>query len=99
MAEIHHELKMRASRDRIFQTLTDGVALERWHGAKVTGNKREWRLEYPDGTVFRGDERELPQMQYPMGHPVASAPAGGRNSRVAKRQDTPQLADATSTTT
>jgi len=53
MAEIHHELKMRASRDRIFQTLTDGVALERWHGAKVTGNKREWRLEYPDGTVFR----------------------------------------------
>src|SRR6516164_4422185 len=59
MAEIHHELKMRASRDRIFQTLTDGVALERWHGAKVTGNKREWRLEYPDGTRFAGRSSSL----------------------------------------
>jgi uncharacterized protein YndB with AHSA1/START domain len=52
MAEIH-ELKMQASRDRIVEALTDSTALARWQGAKVTGTKREWRLQYPDGTVFR----------------------------------------------
>lgn len=53
MAEIQHELKIRAPRADVFSALTDAVALERWHRAKVSGGEREWRIAYPDGTVFR----------------------------------------------
>jgi uncharacterized protein YndB with AHSA1/START domain len=53
MAEIQHEFKLRASCDRILHALSDSTALARWQGAKVTGDQREWRLEYSDGTVFR----------------------------------------------
>jgi uncharacterized protein YndB with AHSA1/START domain len=53
MAEIQHELKIRAPRAKVFSTLTDRMALERWHRAKVSGGEREWCIEYPDGTVFR----------------------------------------------
>jgi hypothetical protein len=52
MAEIEHELKIRAPRARILHVLTDRLALEHWHRAKVSGNEREWRIEYPDATVF-----------------------------------------------
>jgi hypothetical protein len=51
MAEIRHELKIRAPRSRIVQALTDSATLERWQGAKVSGNQREWRLQYLDGSV------------------------------------------------
>jgi uncharacterized protein YndB with AHSA1/START domain len=53
MAEIQHELKIRAPRAKIFWALTDRMALEHWHRTKVSGDQREWRMEYPDGTVFR----------------------------------------------
>jgi uncharacterized protein YndB with AHSA1/START domain len=53
MAEIQHELKIRAPRPKVFSTLTDRMALERWHRAKVSAGEREWRIAYPDGTVFR----------------------------------------------
>jgi uncharacterized protein YndB with AHSA1/START domain len=51
--DIQHELKIHAPHARIFQALTDQATLERWQGAKVKEGEREWRLEYPDATVFR----------------------------------------------
>jgi uncharacterized protein YndB with AHSA1/START domain len=53
MAEIQHELKIRAPRAKVLSTLSDRIALERWHGAKVSAGEREWRIEYPEGAVFR----------------------------------------------
>jgi uncharacterized protein YndB with AHSA1/START domain len=53
MAEIQHELKIHAPRATIVEAFTNRAALERWHRAQVSGNEREWRLEYPDGTAFR----------------------------------------------
>jgi uncharacterized protein YndB with AHSA1/START domain len=54
MAEIQHELKIRAPGERIIRALSDRDALARWHSAAVTGSgKEEWHLQYPDKTVFR----------------------------------------------
>jgi uncharacterized protein YndB with AHSA1/START domain len=53
MKEIRHELKMHAVPERIFHALTDKAALERWHGARVSGGPHEWTLAYPDGPSFR----------------------------------------------
>jgi hypothetical protein len=33
MAEIHHEIKVRAAPDRIRDALTSGAGLRAWHGA------------------------------------------------------------------
>jgi uncharacterized protein YndB with AHSA1/START domain len=53
MIEIQHELKIHAPRGTIVEAFTNRGALERWHRARVSGNEREWRIEYPDGTAFR----------------------------------------------
>ncbi len=53
MAQIQHELKIRAPRGRIIQALTDRAALSRWHDAAVTGKEREWHFEYPNAVTFR----------------------------------------------
>ena len=53
MADIQHELKVRAPRGRVLEALTEPAAIARWHGASVTGGDSEWRLEYPGGPVFR----------------------------------------------
>jgi uncharacterized protein YndB with AHSA1/START domain len=53
MAEIQHELKIRAPRTKLFSAVTDRMALEHWHRAKVSEGEREWRIEYPNGMVFR----------------------------------------------
>ncbi|MFT3928521.1 MAG: hypothetical protein QM778_38685 [Myxococcales bacterium] len=53
MPEIQHELKVSAPRAKVITALTDRGALERWHGAIVSGGPQEWRLAYPQGPVFR----------------------------------------------
>jgi uncharacterized protein YndB with AHSA1/START domain len=53
MAEIQHELKIAVPRAKVFSALTSRTALEHWHRAKVGEGEREWRIEYPDGTLFR----------------------------------------------
>lgn len=53
MAEIQHELKVRAARPKIVESLTTLAALERWNGAQVSGGPQEWRVAYPEGPTFR----------------------------------------------
>ena len=53
MPEIRHQLKVAAARPQILEALTNLAALERWHGARVSGGPQEWVLAYPDGPTFR----------------------------------------------
>jgi hypothetical protein len=49
MAEIHHEIKVRAVPDRIREALISAAALEAWHGGRVTVAGNALRFEFADG--------------------------------------------------
>jgi len=54
MAEIHHEIKVRASPERIRRALSDPQDLQAWHGGRVTAGQDGWRFEIADGApTFR----------------------------------------------
>ncbi len=54
MAEIHHEIKVRAAPDRIREGLTSTTSLEAWHGGQVTAADGAFRFEFADGApTFR----------------------------------------------
>ena len=53
MADIHHELKIRAPRAKVIESLTTLGGLERWNQASVSGGDGEWAVAYPDGPTFR----------------------------------------------
>jgi Activator of Hsp90 ATPase homolog 1-like protein len=54
MAEIHHEIKVRAEPDRIREALTSPTSLEAWHGGRVTVANGGLRFEFADGApTFR----------------------------------------------
>jgi hypothetical protein len=54
MAEIHHEIKVRAEPDRICEALTSPTSLEAWHGGRVTVANGGLRFEFADGApTFR----------------------------------------------
>ena len=55
MAEIHHELKMKASPERIFAALTTAEGLKSWHSAHVEGDGAPghiWRFEFTGRPTF-----------------------------------------------
>jgi uncharacterized protein YndB with AHSA1/START domain len=53
MADIRHELKIKAPRAKVFASLTTLAALERWNHASVTGDGHQWTVAYPEGPQFR----------------------------------------------
>jgi len=54
MAEIRHEIKVRAAPDRIREALTSAAGLEAWHGGRVTVAHGAWRFEFADAApTFR----------------------------------------------
>ena len=64
MAEIHHEIKVRAEPDRIREALTSPTSLEAWHGGRVTVANGALRFEFADGApTFRwaARSRSAPQ--------------------------------------
>lgn len=53
MADIQHELAIRASRAKVLESLTSLAALERWNHANVTSDDHAWTVAYPNGPTFR----------------------------------------------
>jgi hypothetical protein len=54
MAEIHHEIKVRAAPERIREALTSATGLEAWHGGRVTSVDGAFQFEFADGApTFR----------------------------------------------
>jgi len=54
MAEIHHEIKLRAAPARIRETLSNVADLEAWHGGKVSLVDGVLRFDFADdGPTFR----------------------------------------------
>jgi hypothetical protein len=54
MAEIHHEIKLHATEDRIRQALTSVADLKAWHGGRVTAAGDAVRFEFADAApTFR----------------------------------------------
>ena len=54
MAEIHHEIKVHATPDRIREALNTVAGLEAWHGGRVTASDGSWRFEFADNApTFR----------------------------------------------
>jgi len=61
MAEIHHELKMKASAERVFEALTTAEGLKAWHSAHVEGDGapgHAWRFEFSGRPTFRWEVTE-----------------------------------------
>src|SRR5262249_31327271 len=55
MAEIHHEIKILASPERIFEALTTAGGLKSWHTARVEGDGapgHAWRFEFTERPTF-----------------------------------------------
>jgi uncharacterized protein YndB with AHSA1/START domain len=55
MAEINHEIKIRASAERVFEALTTAGSLRSWHAARVEGDGatgHAWRFEFTEGPTF-----------------------------------------------
>ena len=50
MAEIHHEIKVRATAERIREALMSATELQAWHGGRVTVAGNALRFEYADGS-------------------------------------------------
>jgi uncharacterized protein YndB with AHSA1/START domain len=56
MAEIHHELKINAPRERIFEALTTEQGLKSWHSAQVDSDEalgHAWRFVHTGRPTFR----------------------------------------------
>jgi uncharacterized protein YndB with AHSA1/START domain len=56
MAEIHHEMKINASPERIFEVLTTAQGLKSWHSARVEAEGvpgRGWRFLHTGRPTFR----------------------------------------------
>jgi uncharacterized protein YndB with AHSA1/START domain len=54
MADIHHEIKVRAAPERIREALSTAAGLESWHGGRVVSADGGWRFEFADGgPIFR----------------------------------------------
>ena len=53
MAEIHHEIKVKAAPDRIRAALSSREALQAWHGGMVSEAEGGWRFAFRDGPTFR----------------------------------------------
>jgi Activator of Hsp90 ATPase homolog 1-like protein len=54
MAEIHHEIKVRATPEKIREALSSIASLEAWHGGTVTAMDGALRFEFADGApTFR----------------------------------------------
>jgi Activator of Hsp90 ATPase homolog 1-like protein len=54
MAEIHHEIKVRATPEQIREALSSIASLEAWHGGRVTAVDGALRFEFADGApTFR----------------------------------------------
>jgi uncharacterized protein YndB with AHSA1/START domain len=49
MADIHHEIKVRAAPERIREALSTAAGLESWHGGRVVSADGGWRFEFADG--------------------------------------------------
>jgi uncharacterized protein YndB with AHSA1/START domain len=61
MAEIHHEIKIKASSERIFGALTTAEGLKSWHSAHVEGDGatgHAWRFEFTGRPTFRWEITE-----------------------------------------
>jgi uncharacterized protein YndB with AHSA1/START domain len=48
MSQIDHEIKVKASAERIAQALANPEQLEAWHGGKVTAVASGWRFDFVD---------------------------------------------------
>jgi hypothetical protein len=54
MADIHHEIKVRAAPEDIRAALSSAAGLESWHGGRVVSTEEGWRFEFADGApTFR----------------------------------------------
>jgi uncharacterized protein YndB with AHSA1/START domain len=56
MAEIHHELKIKAHPERVFEALTTAQGLRSWHSAHVEAEGAPgpvWRFVHTDRPTFR----------------------------------------------
>ena len=56
MAEIHHELKIQAAPERVFEALTTAQGLRGWHSAEVEGDGapgHTWRFVHTGRPTFR----------------------------------------------
>jgi hypothetical protein len=49
MADIHHEIKVRAAPESIREALGTAAGLESWHGGRVVSADGGWRFEFADG--------------------------------------------------
>ena len=55
MAEINHEIKIKASRERVFEALTTAGGLRSWVTARVEGDGgsgHAWRFEFSERPTF-----------------------------------------------
>jgi hypothetical protein len=54
MVDIHHEIKVHASLERIRDALSTVKGLESWHGGRIVSAAGAWRFEFADGApTFR----------------------------------------------
>jgi uncharacterized protein YndB with AHSA1/START domain len=56
MAEIHHELKLKAPPERVFEALTSAQGLKAWHSPQVEGDGapgHAWRFTFTGRPTFR----------------------------------------------
>lgn len=53
MAEINHEIKIKASREKIREALRRPKELEAWHGGCVTESDGALRFDFEDAPTFR----------------------------------------------
>lgn len=55
MAEITHEIRIRAPRDAVYEALTTKPGMQGWHAASVVGDGSvgsTWHLEFPGAPSF-----------------------------------------------
>jgi hypothetical protein len=52
MADIHHEIKINAVPQAVYQALTNASELNKWHTSRIDGNNETFTIHPKDGPVF-----------------------------------------------